>query len=696
MRSRKDGVAVIVVLGLLALLMVLGVAFTVTMRTERAGVSNYVGAVRDRHLAWAGIARAIDAIDRTVTNMYPDGDFLVSGANVWGQSATGGVLLLTGIVTNHVPDALHTYKTERSDWVELDGETKKIAYIVLNLSDMLDINYAGGMARAGGTDPGEIVLDPVLASASAFINDIVTNRPYSGLPHFRSVHTNSNGQATITPSKFVAYSRYPSIASPTQQEDLSGDLGVLTSPDRSNKIRNGLARVLLDRDPSFQTKPSFRDNVERLRDSLFDYIDPVPNAKPRRLDGPNLKSVPLLNEITLMSPSLVGTPVSNFNARLVIENWLPRWDVPVVPSFEIECNAVFTFTLTSDANGSPTYNMGPVTNAVVLNKTIRIGNFWLASRDPDPDISQSFAGIPVLTNTQTYSLSVVIQDVNVVEATSREPLDSAGDAQFTFTATGTIATNGSAGAVTLQPASWEAIDPRLNWRQSYWASTNKNSPGKINGATSKYMDDNPYLSHAVPTYVSNAGRVFSPLEIGNLPAPDIANNGDFSPWHTLRVFDRADGRQRHRLLEHFTVVNTNDIRRGLVNLNTFYPSVLQTAFDGIPFPGPVSSNSAPVALTAELAKILTDHSYTNGAYRSLTEMLDLDWRRGALANRSDIELNALASYSVGLLGVRQNLFLVIARAGAGTSKVLAVVWRDPVENAEGLHDSFIQYLEWLD
>jgi len=40
-KDRRSGVAVIIVLGLLSLLMVLGVAFSTTMRVERFGAGNY-------------------------------------------------------------------------------------------------------------------------------------------------------------------------------------------------------------------------------------------------------------------------------------------------------------------------------------------------------------------------------------------------------------------------------------------------------------------------------------------------------------------------------------------------------------------------------------------------------------------------------------------------------------------------------
>ena len=121
LRNRKDGVAVIIVLGLLALLMVLGVAFSVSMRVERTGAANYGNAVRTRQMVWAGLARAIGAINRRTPDMYPSGDVLVSGASSWGVTNGGGVRLLTGKARDYVPDIfLADGITDiRSKWLSL-------------------------------------------------------------------------------------------------------------------------------------------------------------------------------------------------------------------------------------------------------------------------------------------------------------------------------------------------------------------------------------------------------------------------------------------------------------------------------------------------------------------------------------------------------------------------------------------------
>ena len=64
LKTRRSGVALIVVLGLVAILMIVSVTFTIHMRVERAGAANLRHAVIARQIVKGGLAAALMAIDK--------------------------------------------------------------------------------------------------------------------------------------------------------------------------------------------------------------------------------------------------------------------------------------------------------------------------------------------------------------------------------------------------------------------------------------------------------------------------------------------------------------------------------------------------------------------------------------------------------------------------------------------------------
>ncbi len=78
-KSRRSGVALIIVLGLVAILMIVSVAFTIHMRVERAGAANLRHAAIARQVVKGGLAAALMAIDKhaggsAVPEWYNPGD----------------------------------------------------------------------------------------------------------------------------------------------------------------------------------------------------------------------------------------------------------------------------------------------------------------------------------------------------------------------------------------------------------------------------------------------------------------------------------------------------------------------------------------------------------------------------------------------------------------------------------------------
>ena len=108
-QNRKSGVALVIVLGLLAVLTTLAVAFAIAMRVEHMAAQNYADAVRAENLVHAGFASAMEWIDGSMTVPAPltyprwtSGTQLVEAVASTGNSGPCGDLL-TGEATNAIP-----------------------------------------------------------------------------------------------------------------------------------------------------------------------------------------------------------------------------------------------------------------------------------------------------------------------------------------------------------------------------------------------------------------------------------------------------------------------------------------------------------------------------------------------------------------------------------------------------------------
>lgn len=221
--SSRAGVALVIVLGLLALLMITGVAFTILMRIERAGASNMRHAATARQMAKGGLAYAIAAIDRDIGDKVDPGwsnrTLRITAANgeilrtQQEHSADSAVTriaediflslheaednpravatarVLSREAAQHLPGALR-YRAEmlqkeiqppnmaepngyyaQPEWIPVTHNGShngsiigRYAYVVLNTTGLLDANvvHDATATRWLGNSAGEIRLDPDL------------------------------------------------------------------------------------------------------------------------------------------------------------------------------------------------------------------------------------------------------------------------------------------------------------------------------------------------------------------------------------------------------------------------------------------------------------------------------------------------------------------------------------------------------
>ena len=245
-RDSRAGMALLIVLGLLALLMITGVAFTILMRIERASASNLRHTSAARQMAKGGLAYAIAALNADIgTNRYPnwpdrlytpsghdtgfpdnrprlhipEGIFFSVDEEKRYVNEVTEARVLTAEAARYLPGALR-HRAEiirdvngndyaRPEWIPVTGGggndiIGRYAYVILNTSGLLDANSvhtnsAAAGARWMGADPGELQLDPAVqrdvASVQTFIDKRKMDGRYETLPELAERNNGVNGPA---------------------------------------------------------------------------------------------------------------------------------------------------------------------------------------------------------------------------------------------------------------------------------------------------------------------------------------------------------------------------------------------------------------------------------------------------------------------------------------------------------------------
>ena len=158
-RPAKKGSALLIVLGMSAFMLVSAIAFSAYMRAARLPSSYLRRTSSARLLVKAGLARAIDAIDRAINNNpHPGvGSMSAGGAkNIWKHrvfmgsdqelSPDGTVSPLCLEALAYIPPPLVNearYYSRRSptcQWASLGFDSGRYAYCALDVSDYFDVN----------------------------------------------------------------------------------------------------------------------------------------------------------------------------------------------------------------------------------------------------------------------------------------------------------------------------------------------------------------------------------------------------------------------------------------------------------------------------------------------------------------------------------------------------------------------------
>ena len=709
--SNKRGIAMVMVLGLLSVLVILAVAFSIAMHTERAASSQHSSVVRNRRAALAVLADALEALDANLqSDLYPstanqwvtgwpytaaDLDAFTSGAsNLLSRQTIMNAMKLVcanGVASGYSPDLSGAYNG-------------KAAYLIVNLSGLLDANYAGAVpnSREFGANAEEVVLDdlPEMDSSVAFS----AARPVAGYDRIYDISL--NGGLSSFPVNFSAYSRALN-ALPDENNTLPAFVGGNQSDiqGESTEVRQAFDDAL------FGTHPN-QGNVMLM--NLYDLVDPDPwpgassAGNPFRTDGPYVDSFPMINEVWVTNQVRVsgdGSTIINIG-RLIVEVAYPF--VNPLPTgygnFELRCEFTATATNSTPPGVVPS---GLFSRTIALNAA-DFDDGWFITQT---EMRWPYSGTNGSGQEVNYDLALETLEI----LCDGKAVDSVPDTLPPIQ----IRISGLTGGQTKSDVQGlECLDCRLNYdvTAAWRDSGGKITPEAINDWTASYMAAGGFYGDKTMDMCVPNRPLKSVGELGYLFG--VENNGSDpektpAPWETVKLYDHGDGTV-HRVVDYFTLDDpaTTPVLHGRINPNTEVRDVMATVFNDMP----VDAGSVTTRLSWAQATSVADAILAKTATAPLRYVSDLGRQNIASAVFSalgypveeEIKREAIFRNTAGLFSTRQNVFAIFIEGKTvrviesfnssgqnmtvtkARQRGLAIVWRDPVEQK-----SFVRWFTWL-
>ena len=689
------------VIGLLALMMVMAVAFAVYMRTERVAAGAFRNDVRARQFLHVALARALADLDANLgNNPYPDWDIFVS---------TNGTVNIAGVTNSPVLDwipraPLLAGISPWPKWVNIGSgglEQGRIGYMIVNCSGLLDANASGDgvTSRSIGTNVCEIQLDTVVANKGIFVAGRSPEK-YETIQELSEVGVDST--ALLGPvSNFACFSYFPTGyvgGTNIYMCDISGDETVLA---QSNIVAGLVMSGIANSQANF------------VFTNLLDYVDT--NCIPHDLGSACTESVPMFNEIgvtnryrLLPSTNVVVQPRLNIEwfypfvkakAETFWITWQVSWSAVDPPGFSPPPSAMGSLDSGYASSGVvPVYSpalaipLPSITNSYVIGQRIKLKAHISLQMRQGADTGPMVDATPFPTNL-THNLDIDLPSIPAPPAVG----------------------------VNIVGAYYgvEVVDPRFNWLQAapdavgqwYAPLGVANTLGAPNtrmlsafstrdtdGYSDMFVADRPLKSVSELSYILRGGKP------GATAVP-------LDQWNTIRLYDTVSpvsARPLDRVLDHFFIPGVG-YGRGLVNPNTSVNQVLAAVLEGMPInsypeqPPPVNRLTANEAM-AIAANWIGEH-YTNTS--DIGHAVNV-FSVAPLAGLPAFQKESIFRNTAGLFNTRQQYFVIVLFAQATRNvpnmsdvsvvaggRAITEVWRDPLKNTEGVHPHLVRLFKVL-
>jgi hypothetical protein len=690
----REGVALILVIGMLALMVVLGITFSIYMRTERVAAGSFKSGVVARQLLPVALNRALDAINNDLGNKpYPSWNVLESGNGV-GVAVSG--VNNTNVMAWIPRAALGPNPNPSPRWIDpiAPGVEGRVGYLVVNCSGLLDANTSGNgvTPRGNGVSINEIQLSACQDVADAAA--LVAGRPYETIQEF-GVKGLTSGALGQPVSNFVCFSYFPTGyvgGTNITLVDLSGDDNALTN--RHADIVNGLIGSGIE-----------ASQAEFVYQNLLDYVDA--DDVPRDLGSACTESVPMFNEI-LVTNTYRFLANTNFDMRGRV---YAEWFYPFVKTYPVNYWIEYSATF-ERAGATPATFPLPASVTGVVDSAYTPGLSFAAS-------TPSFTIIIPSTNYAAY-VGARIQlkakiNLRMHANNSSGPVVDASPSQTNLTIDLTlpvVTVPNPPSAISISAVTdAEVVDPRFNWDPSQWTvRANNNSLALTNNVTRTWLTARDTDGYA-GMYVANRPLV-SVAELTYLLRGQTTTPTDYR-WNTIRLFDWVSpsgvSHPMDRVLDYFAL-GTNTAVKGFVNPNSGEVDVLTAAFTDMPvnnYPGETPVTTLTPAQARALAGFWADTNQ-NPARCNFTMLSDIGhatnvFNAATLSGWTPFQKESVLRNSVGLFNTRQQYFMILLYAQAAKYvplmddrsvlaevRGIAEVWRDPLPNAEGIHPCVIR------
>lgn len=702
-------------LGLLAMILLLAVAFVTTMRTERLATRNYSDIVAGRNLAHVGLTRAIDYVDFGLTRsqaVYPPVDVIWS-TDPASSDQPGPEWVTRNEIIQFVPTDLLVETQTRlpeAEWITIEdpgnsGEViGRYAFLVVNCSGLADAHAIGKRSRQLGGSPEEIPLDafPEMASPTNAFSSIRDNeKRFETVGELSSLAylTSSSKGLNQWPRFLFNYSYFPEMDLDANADVIADpvDLATTTLPGDMNEVLD----ALMDAGRDSGLPSSARGMLES---NLFEYVDA--GNVPRDPDGPGTESVPMLNEIYIQAQASPMESNNYVRVGVKVETFYP-FVTDESDSYRIEYDLITRPLVAGGAEKSQqvfsqTFNPNPSSARYFVDTTSRLGQ----------------------TNTAPVSSwAVSVENLKVRNMTAGSDADAV---KGRFRGVQVQSLVGVTGPTAYFHA--ECIDPRFNWGPldpDHWdwvATARSHTMGVGNGG----MDG---LNNATRNYLTSHtdtdGQGLTSIEARTLmyvADEQLYQVGDlgyiaYEPWKTVRLYDPGGGTDFERVYDHFynstnlITVSTNTFGKGYINPNTRQDTVLAAVFDDMPIDEYAGDPNATRITSAEadnLARAIQTAVPPRGGFKSVSDLgrVSALFDGTVLSFQSELERESVLRNAAEMMRTRQNVFVIFVLAQSGKepsgsfvvtseAKAAAIVWRDATLEAAKTEGTFVRLFKWL-
>ncbi|HMP74006.1 MAG TPA: hypothetical protein PKE55_12155 [Kiritimatiellia bacterium] len=746
--------ALVIVLGLLSVLVIFSVAFSVSMRTERMATSAFLDVVKARHLAHTALNRVIGVHlhDEMRDEIYPAFEALGSGSQNEIRLLGDGFMESPMVF---VPMDLRqaAFDADNVGWVELRDNNNNFfgeyAYLIVNNSGLLDGNVIGAREsennpRQRGTDPREIrfhpdILDGLERSSLAQFRQIygkfesVPEMYYlgsSGVDGVMPPFTQRGGGQAPTSGSYVnsmhVFSRVPygtagvALRENTDLAFIGGDPGAWD--------RGAIESALSDLE-----QPGQIPNLTAFIDALYDYADegyvPHPEGdEARQFRRFSAKPVPMINEV-IVSNSLQmvveGTQTVLLHRTYInVETWFPFPNDPDNAEFSVRLSQPPSYPQVSppypEFQNPGTLVSGPEPPTFNPND----GNGYNVTTFVYQQRQEVFGeGQPPYAGGQgSFAVRLVLEgDIEVTYngAVVDKVFGPWGGNDFRLVGQRPVLAVGEP-ARGIDTQARAVNDPRINWNpqdNSQWRGVSPPTPGDRNNAT---IIAPASSSDELDFMYARRGPILSVGEVGYLLYDSS------KPWQTVRLLGQNPS-IGSELINRLTLLQPSDYpRRGLVNLNSLQTNAIAASIWEMPlerYPGGsitrVSVNQARGFANQLITSTLNNGTMTNLSH--LAERLTEANVDGIFGTANDkFTRESVIRNSLGLWTTRHNLFTIFLAArtfaqsydpsnGAhrnnranfvtAEQRAVAVVWRDPLittdQAGNDTNQSIIQFFHWF-